>query len=288
MRIKAAFVLFVLTLATVAARTAPQQTTSQPTSSQPSTSQPATPPATPSPTASSAAVPSCPEVATAMTALMRNDARLRDWPELARYREANRAVTAPAASDSRVVFMGDSITDAWPQPRFGPFFPGKPYVGRGISGQTTPQMLIRFRPDVIDLHPKAVVILAGTNDIAANTGPMTDEEIEGNLMSMAELGKANRIKVVLSSILPVSEYHVQAGVVPQTTRRPMTRIRAINEWMKKYAAAEGHVYLDYFPAMIDDKGMLRAEFSEDDLHPNATGYAAMAPLAEAAIQKALK
>jgi lysophospholipase L1-like esterase len=283
MRIKAVFALFVLMLATAAARTAPQQTTSQPT-----TSQTATPPATPSATASSAAVPSCPEMATAMTALMNNDARLRDWPQLARYREANRAVTTPAAGDSRVVFMGDSITDAWPQPRFGPFFPGKPYIGRCISGQTTPQMLIRFRPDVIDLHPKAVVILAGTNDIAANTGPMTDEEIEGNLMSMAELGKANHIKVVLSSILPVSEYHVQAGVVPQTTRRPMTRIRAINEWMKKYAAAEGHVYLDYFPAMIDDKGILRAEFSEDDLHPNAAGYAAMAPLAEAAIQKALK
>ena len=149
-------------------------------------------------------------------------------------------------------------------------------------------MLIRFRPDVIDLHPKAVVVLAGTNDIASNTGPMTDEEIEGNLASMAELGKANHIKVVLSSILPVSEYHVPAAGVPQTTRRPMARIRAINEWMKKYAAAEGHVYLDYFPAMIDDKGLLRSEFSADDLHPNAAGYAVMAPLAEAAIQKALK
>jgi lysophospholipase L1-like esterase len=277
MRTTAALVLLLL-VATVVATTAPQQTTSPQT----------TPTTAPPTTAPSPAVPSCPDLATAMTALMSRDARMRDWAELTRYREANRSLVAPVSGESRVVFMGDSITDAWPQPRFGEFFPGKPYIGRGISGQTTPQMLIRFRPDVIDLHPKAVVILAGTNDIAGNTGSMTDEEIEGNLASMAELGKAHHIKVVLSSILPVSEYHVPPNGVPQTTRRPMTRIRAINEWMKKYATAEGHVYLDYFPAMTDDKGMLRAEFSADDLHPNAAGYAAMAPLAEAAIQKALK
>jgi lysophospholipase L1-like esterase len=279
MRLTATFVLFLLTFATIGATMSPQQPAAPQTA-------PATPPATAS--SSAPAAPTCSDMATALTALMRSDARLRDWAELARYREANRSVAAPAAGAASVVFMGDSITDAWPQPRFGEFFPGKPYIGRGISGQTTPQMLIRFRPDVIDLHPKAVVILAGTNDIAANTGPMTDEEIEGNLMSMAELGKANHIKVVLSSILPVSEYHVSPGGVPQTTRRPMSRIRAINEWMKKYAAAEAHVYLDYFPAMIDEKGMLKEEFSADDLHPNAAGYAVMAPLAEAAIQKALK
>ena len=277
MRTAAALLLFLI-VASVAATPAPQQTATSQT----------VPAAAPPVTTPSPAMPSCPELATAMTALVRNDARLRDWAELARYRDANRSLAAPAAGESRVVFMGDSITDAWPQARFGNFFSGKPYVGRGISGQTTPQMLIRFRPDVIDLHPKAVVILAGTNDIAANTGPMTDEEIEGNLASMAELGKAHNIKVVLSSILPVSEYHVPPNSMPQTTRRPMTRIRAINDWMRKYAAAEGHVYLDYFPAMTDDKGLLRAEFSADDLHPNAAGYAAMAPLAEAAIQKALK
>jgi len=275
MRIAAALLLFLI-LATATATTARQQTATPQT----------VPAAAPAVTAPTPAVPSCPDMATALTALMRNDARLRDWAELARYRDANRTVAARAAAAARVVFMGDSITEAWPQPRFGEFFPGKPYVGRGISGQTTPQMLIRFRPDVVDLHPKAVVILAGTNDIAANTGPMTDEEIEGNLASMAELGKAHDIKVVLSSILPVSEYHING--VPQTTRRPMARIRAINDWMKKYAAAEGHVYLDYFPATIDEKGMLKEEFSADDLHPNAAGYAAMAPLAEAAIQKALK
>src|SRR5262245_4203719 len=143
------------------------------------------------------------EVAAAIDRLLANDARLRDWAQLGRYRDANRALKPPAAGESRVVFMGDSITDAWPQPRFGDFFTKNPsFVGRGISAQTTPQMLIRFRPDVIALNAKVVVILAGTNDIAGNTGPMTDEEIQQNLMSMAELAKASRIKVVFSSILP--------------------------------------------------------------------------------------
>jgi lysophospholipase L1-like esterase len=232
---------------------------------------------------------SCPELATALTALMRNDARLRDWANLARYRDANKPLLAAPREKARVVFMGDSITDAWPQPRFGEFFVGKPYVGRGISGQTTPQMLVRFRPDVIDLKPAVVVILAGTNDIAGNTGPMTNEEIQSNLMSMSELAnKASAIRVILSSILPVSAYHTPPNGIPQTTQRPMGRIRSINDWMKKYAAAERHVYLDYFSAMVDDKGLLREELSDDDLHPNAKGYAVMGPLAEAAILQALR
>jgi lysophospholipase L1-like esterase len=235
-----------------------------------------------------AADPSCPEMATALQALIRNDARLRDWPALARYREANRQLKAAAASESRVVFMGDSITDAWPQPRFGAFFPDKPYIGRGISGQTTPQMLLRFRPDVIDLKPKAVVILAGTNDIAANTGAMTNEEIEGNLESMAELAKLHGIKVVFTSILPTGAYHVAPNGTPQSTLRPMARIRAINDWMKAYAAANSHVYVDYFTPMLDDTGMMKAELTGDDLHPNAAGYAIMAPLAQAGIDKALR
>jgi len=250
-----------------------------------------TPP--PQPAAAQAAppaLPSCPELAGALQAVVRNDARLRDWADLGRYRESNRSVGAPAPGEARVVFMGDSITDSWQQPRFGGFFPGKPYVDRGISGQTTPQMLLRFRPDVIALAPNAVVILAGTNDIAGNTGPMTDEQIEGNLASMAELARANGIRVVLSSILPVSQSHVRPGDVtpPQTTRRPMARIKALNAWMKDYAAANSLVYLDYFTATTDAEGLLRVELSEDDLHPNAAGYAIMAPLAEAAIQAALR
>jgi len=245
------------------------------------TQTPATPPVAPD--------AACLDMAAALTRLMGNDVRLRDWANLARYREMNRSLAAPAAGEARVVFMGDSITDAWSnQARFGPFFPGKPYVGRGISGQTTPQMLIRFRPDVIDLKPKAVVILAGTNDIAANTGPMTNEEIEGNIQSMAELAKANGIKVVLSSIMPTAAYHAAPNAAPQTTLRPMSRITAVNDWMKRYAAANGHVYLDYFTPMLDATGLMKAELTTDDLHPNAAGYAIMAPLAEAAIQRALR
>jgi lysophospholipase L1-like esterase len=231
-------------------------------------------------------VPNCQELATALRSVTGNDARLKDWPNLARYREDNRRVSRAGVVD--VVFMGDSITDAWQQPRFG-FFPGRNYVDRGISGQTTPQMLLRMRSDVLNLKPRVVVILAGTNDIAGNTGPMTDEEIEGNVASISELAAANGVKVVLSSITPVSEYHLaNPNATPQTTQRPMKRIVAINLWMRDYAAAHGHVYLDYFSAMTDAAGLMKAEFSVDDLHPNAAGYAVMAPLAEAAIAKALK
>jgi lysophospholipase L1-like esterase len=234
------------------------------------------------------AVPNCAELATALTSLMRNDARLRDWPNLARYREANHSLPAPASAAPRVVFMGDSITDAWPQPRYGTFFEGKPYVGRGISGQTTSQMLVRFRQDVINLKPRVVVILAGTNDIAGNTGPVTDDDIQGNLAAMAELAKVQGIRVVLSSITPVSAYHTSPTGVPQTTARPMARIRAINGWIKTYAASNGHVFLDYFSAMVDPSGVLHENLSADDLHPNEKGYAVMGPLAEAAIKQALK
>lgn len=230
----------------------------------------------------------CQETAAAIQRLLSNDARLRDWPQLARYRQANQGLAAPKAGESRVVFMGDSITDIWQQERFGFFVAAKPYVDRGISGQTTPQMLIRFRPDVIDLKPRVVVILAGTNDIAANTGPMTDAEIEGNLASMAELAKVHGIKVVMASITPTSAYHVGASGIAQTTTRPMSRIKAINAWMQKYTAENGHVYLDYFTPMLDSTGVMKAELTGDDLHPNVAGYAIMGPLAEAAIQRALR
>lgn len=274
--ITAAFVCAGL-VAAVAAQAPPTQSPAAAAAQTPATAPPTAPSST------------CPEMATALTALMRSDARLADWPALGRYREANRALPPAAASDQRVVFMGDSITDAWQQPRFGGFFPGKPYIDRGISGQTTPQMLLRFRRDVIDLKPKAVLILAGTNDIAGNTGPLSDEEIQGNLASMSQLAHANHIKVVLASVTPVGAYHTAAPRgVPQTTTRPMARIKALNDWMKAYAAANGDTYLDYFSAMTDDTGMMRSELTEDDLHPNAKGYAIMAPLAEAAIARALK
>ena len=205
----------------------------------------------------------------------------KDWPNLTRYRMEDAALALPAEGVQRVVFMGDSITDAWGR-QYGKFFPDKPYVNRGISGQTTPQMLIRFRPDAIALHPAAVVILAGTNDIAGNTGPETLEDIEGNLMSMAELAKANGIRVVLSSVMPVCDY-----IRPQTEKRPPASILALNLWMKDYASKNGFVYLDYYAALIDDAGMFKKELTYDGLHPNDAGYAVMGPLAEQAIAKAL-
>lgn len=221
--------------------------------------------------------------------LSRAENRLKDWPALARYHDANTKVTPPIGNEARVVFMGDSITDSWDDPKFGGFFPGKPYIDRGISGQTTPQMLLRFRADVVALQPKVVVILAGTNDLSGNTGPTTLEAIEDNLISMAELAKANSIRVVLSSILPVSDYEQRDGKpIIQTVRRPPEKIKALNDWMRSYASKNKLSYLDYYSAMMDEKGFLKDELSEDGLHPNAKGYAVMAPLAEAAITAALK
>jgi lysophospholipase L1-like esterase len=240
--------------------------------------------------APNSASPDCAELPVLTERLGRADKILHDGPNLARYAEANSALVARAKLELRVVFMGDSITDAWVSPQFGGFFPGKPYVDRGISGQTTPQMLIRFRPDVIALQPKVVVILAGTNDIAGNTGPMTLEQIEANLASMAELAKANKIRVVLASVLPVSNYghDRQGNPLDMRINRPPQKIFELNTWIKKYAAEKGHTYLDYFSAMVDAQGLLQGELSEDGLHPNAKGYAVMSPLAEQAIRVALK
>src|SRR5215470_1255195 len=218
--------------------------------------------------------------------LERAQRRLVDWPQLNRYKEANAKVPTPERSENRVVFMGDSITDGW---KLDEYFAGKPYINRGISGQTTPQMLLRFRPDVLALKPRVVLILAGTNDIAGNTGPMTLEQIEGNLTSMAELARANEIHVVLSSLLPVSDYEMRDGKpINQTTRRPPEKIKVLNEWMKKFAVENHMTYLDYFAAMVDEKGFLKDELSNDGLHPNAKGYEVMNPLAERAIAAALK
>ncbi len=177
-----------------------------------------------------------------------------------------------------VVFMGDSITEFWAQPRFGGFFSRRNYANRGMSGQATSHMLSRFRQDVIGLKPKIVVILAGTNDIAGGYGPTTNETIEGNLASMSEMAKSAGIGVILASILPVA--------ASQTTARPMTRIREINNWLRSYAKANNCVYLDYFSAMIDSQGFLRAGLSDDGLHPNANGYALMEPMVETAIAMA--
>lgn len=207
-------------------------------------------------------------------------AMLRDWPDLARYRVADAALPPPARGENRVVFMGDSITDAWGRD-VGTFFPGKPYINRGISGQTTPQMLVRFRQDVIALQPKAVLILAGTNDIAGNTGPSTPQMIEDNLVSMTQLAKANGIRVVLSSILPAAQYPWRPGI------DPVAKIRTLNGWMRNYCAANDCVYLDYYSAMNDGRGGMKAALTLDGVHPNAAGYAVMTPLAETAIATAL-
>ena len=220
------------------------------------------------------------ELSRLQTQLQQSQRTLNDWPNLTRYREENAKLPPPAPGESRVVFMGDSITDNWGR-RYGKFFPGKPYVNRGIGGQTTPQMLIRFRPDVIALAPKVVVILAGTNDIAGNTGPSTLEAIEDNIKSMAELAKANDIRVVLASVMPVCDY-----IRPQTPRRPPETIVALNAWIKDYAARNKLVYLDYYSAMLDDKQMFKQELTYDGLHPNDAGYELIAPLAEKAIAAA--
>jgi lysophospholipase L1-like esterase len=206
-----------------------------------------------------------------------------DFGQLARYRDANAALKPPAPGENRVVFFGDSITDIW---HLDEYFPGKPYINRGIGGQTTPQMLVRFRQDVIELSPKVVVILAGTNDIAGNTGPMRLEDIEANYASMAELARTNNIRVVFSSVLPVHNYTPQSQDL--FAQRSPEKILALNRWLKGYVAGhDGCLYVDYFAAMVDGKGLLKRDLAEDGLHPNAVGYKIMAPLAEAAIEKAL-
>ena len=205
-------------------------------------------------------------------------AKLTDWPQLGRYREEDSRMTAPAAGEQRVVFYGDSITDAWGT---ADFFPGKPYVNRGISGQTTPQMVVRFHQDVVDLRPKAVLILAVTNDVAENTGPMTAGMTLDNFRAMAEMARANHIKVIVASILPVGEFPWHKGL------DPAPKIRALNEQLKAWCASEGIVWVDYYSAMADATGAMKPGLSGDGVHPNAAGYAIMAPLAEAGIQKAL-
>jgi lysophospholipase L1-like esterase len=208
------------------------------------------------------------------------DTRLADWPQLARYRAANAALAPAAKGEDRVVFYGASMTEFWGK-NGTKFFPGKPYLNRGISGQTTAQMVVRFRQDVIDLHPRAVVILAGTNDVAENTGPMTPEMTENNWRSMADLAKANGIRVIFASITPSTDFWWHKGL------KPAEKIRTLNAWLKGYCASQGLTYLDYYAALTDEDGGMKKEFTVDGVHASEKGYAVMAPLAQAAIDKAL-
>jgi lysophospholipase L1-like esterase len=205
-----------------------------------------------------------------------------DFGQLARYRKDDAALAPPAAGENRVVFLGDSITDYWKLPDY---FPDKPYINRGVDGQTTPEMLVRFRQDVIDLHPKVLVVLAGTNDIAGVTGRTTNEDIEANYASMADLARAHGIRVVFASVLPVHNYTHDAE--ESFALRPRDRILGLNKWLKSYCAKNGFVYLDYFSAVVDERGMLKRALADDGLHPTDAGYKIMASLAEQAIQKAL-
>ena len=206
-----------------------------------------------------------------------------DFGQLARYREANAALKPPAPGENRVVFFGDSITDIW---HLDEYFPGKPYINRGIGGQTTPQMLVRFRQDVIALQPKVVVILAGTNDIAGNTGPMRLEDIESNYASLAELARANHI--ARSVLVRAADPQLHGRSKDFFAQRSPEKILALNKWLKEYVAAHPDcLYLDYFTALVDDKGLMKKELADDGLHPNPAGFKIMAPLAEAAIEKAL-
>jgi lysophospholipase L1-like esterase len=207
--------------------------------------------------------------------------QLLDWNQLGRYHEDNQRLQKLPKEPSRVVFFGDSITDMW---KLQQYFPDKPYVNRGISGQTTPQMLVRMYPDVINLNPAVLVVLAGTNDIAQNTGPQSAEMIQDNFRAMTELAREHNIAVVLCSLLPISDYEERK----QSLQRPPADILQLNDWLKGYAGQIRAVYVDYFSGLVDSSGFFKAGLSNDGLHPNDKGYAIMTALVQAGIDKALK
>jgi lysophospholipase L1-like esterase len=225
--------------------------------------------------------------------------QLQDWNQLSRYHTANIELMQQPVDAARVVYIGDSITDGW---NLATYFPGKPYVNRGISGQTTAQMLVRFYPDVIALKPAAVIFLAGTNDIARNNGPQTLQMVQHNMMAMTELSQANGIKVIFGTILPISDRTTMptgrgggagpGGTGPrpriQSTQRPPEDILRFNAWLRSYAVEKGAGIADYYSATVDAEGFLREGTTGDGLHPNAEGYALMAPVAAAAIETALR
>ena len=218
--------------------------------------------------------------------------QLQDWNQLGRYHQANEQLKKQPAIANRVVFMGDSITDLW---KLDEFFPGKPFVNRGISGQTTPQMLVRMYPDVIDLKPSAMVLLAGINDVSRNTGPSTAEMIQQNIMAMTELAQHHGIKVILCSVTPISDYPFLKQPttndgrprIRMSEQHPPADILKLNAWMKDYAGRVNAIYADYFSALVDEKGWLKDGFANDGLHPNADGYKLMVPVLMSALQKAL-
>jgi len=205
----------------------------------------------------------------------------QDWPNLGRYHSENSKLGMPKPHETRVVFLGNSITDIWMN-AFPEFFSSNNYIDRGISGQTSPQMLVRFRADVIDLHPKVVVILAGTNDLAGNTGPSTLKMIEDNISSMCDLARVHQIHVVLCSVLPVYDYPWHKGL------HPASKIIMLNQWIKQYALKNGFVYLDYYTPLVDQRNGFNPQYTSDGVHPNKAGYLVMMPLAKKAIEKALK
>ncbi len=209
------------------------------------------------------------------------DSKSLDWANLARYEDYNLKVGLPKKDERRVVFMGDSITEEWSN-LYPEYFTEKGYINRGIGGQTTPQMLIRFKPDVVDLKPEIVVVLAGTNDIAGNTGPSNAKMITDNIFSMAEIAKAYKMKVVLSSILPVYEYDWAREI-----KDPPSTIQAVNDALKQYASDHGLIYLDYFSSMVDERQGLNSDYTSDGVHPNESGYILMSSLAEEVLSELL-
>lgn len=211
--------------------------------------------------------------------------QLQDWNQLGRYHVANAELRSQPVPEGRVIFMGDSITDGWD---LAASFPDRPFVNRGISGQTTAQMLVRMYPDVIALEPAAMIVLAGTNDIAGNAGPQTLEMIQHNIMAMTELAQAHDIRVILCAVMPISDRTVRGGRPRiQSEARPPADILRLNAWLESYAARVGAIYADYYAATVDAEGSLRDGTTDDGLHPNTAGYALMAPVAAAAIEAAL-
>ena len=202
----------------------------------------------------------------------------QDWANLKRFQQENSELMLAKAHEHRVVFMGNSITEGWLSIR-PEFFKNKPYVNRGISGQTTPQMLLRFRQDVIHLKPSTVVLLAGINDIAENTGPSTIEMIVNNIISMAELAKTNQINVIICSVLPANNFPWRKGI------KPAEKVRKLNALLQSYSYENKLAYVDYYSAMVNDSHGLKKELGEDGIHPNKNGYLIMEPLLEKAIKK---